>query len=99
MGGALSQVEEIGIQRLESKVKPRNKQELVDGTKTFWERKVTPEKCAKYIDHVLHKVVPAMVEAREYSYIAAHDTSVFTRMYLVDGIRASLQESEHQPYD
>ena len=41
---------------LESKVKPRNKQELVDGIKKFWERKVTPEKCAKYIDHVLHKV-------------------------------------------
>ena len=49
---------------LESKVKPRNKQELVDGIKKFWERKVTPEKCAKYIDHVLHKVVPAVVEAR-----------------------------------
>ena len=30
----------------------------------FWERKVSPEKCAKYIDHVLHKVVPAVVEAR-----------------------------------
>ena len=39
---------------LESKVKPCNKQELVDGIKKFWERKVTPEKCAKYIDHVLH---------------------------------------------
>ena len=49
---------------LESKVKPRNKQELVDSIKKFWERKVTPEKCAKYIDHVLHKVVPAVVEAR-----------------------------------
>ena len=48
---------------LESKVKPRNKQELVDGIKKFWERKVTLEKCAKYIDHVLHKAVPAVVEA------------------------------------
>ena len=28
---------------LESKVKPKNKQELVDGIKKFWERKVTPE--------------------------------------------------------
>ena len=42
----------------------RNKQELVDDIKKFWERRVTPEKCAKYIDHVLHKVVPAVVEAR-----------------------------------
>ena len=49
---------------LESKVKPRNKQELVDGIKKFWERKITPEKCAKYIDHVLYKVIPAVVEAR-----------------------------------
>ena len=48
---------------LESKVKPRNKQELVDGIKKFWERKITPEKCAKYIDHVLYKVIPAVVEA------------------------------------
>ena len=45
---------------LEAKVKPCNKQELVDGIKKFWERKVTPEKCARYIDRVLHKVVPAV---------------------------------------
>ena len=37
---------------LETKVKPRTKQELVDGIKKFWERKVTPLKCTKYIDHV-----------------------------------------------
>jgi len=49
---------------LESKVKPRNKQELVDGIKKLW-RKVTPEKCAKYIDHVLHKAIPAVVEAQD----------------------------------
>ena len=49
---------------LESKVKPRNKQELVDGIKKFWAKKVTPEKCAKYIDHVLHKAIPAVVEAQ-----------------------------------
>ena len=48
---------------LESKVKPRNKQELVDGIKKFWERRITPEKCAKYIDHVLYKAIPAVVEA------------------------------------
>ena len=49
---------------LETKVKPRNKQELVDGIKKFWAKKVTPEKCAKYIDHVLHKAIPAVVEAQ-----------------------------------
>jgi len=49
---------------LESKAKPPNKQKLVDGIQKFWERKVTPEKCAKYIIHVLHKVLPAVVEAR-----------------------------------
>ena len=48
----------------ESKVKPQNKQELVDGIKTFWAEKVTEEKCAKYIDHVLKKVVPAVVGAK-----------------------------------
>ena len=48
---------------LESKVKPRNKHELVEGIKKFWRKKVTPEKCAKYIDHVLHKAIPAVVEA------------------------------------
>ena len=49
---------------LESKVKPRNKQELVDGIKAFWAERVTEEKCAKYIDHVLMKVVPAVLEAK-----------------------------------
>ena len=49
---------------LESKVKPRNKQELVHGIKKFLTKKVTPEKCAKYIDHVLHKAIPAVVEAQ-----------------------------------
>jgi len=47
---------------LESKVKPRNKQELVDGIKKFWERRIVSEKCAKYIDHVLYRVIPAVVE-------------------------------------
>jgi len=45
-------------------VKPRNKQELVDGIKKFWRKKVTPKKCGKYIDHVLHKAIPAVVEAQ-----------------------------------
>ena len=49
---------------LESKVKPQNKQELVDGINAFWAMSVTEEKCAKYIDHVLKKVVPVVVEAK-----------------------------------
>ena len=42
---------------LESKVKSRNKQELVDGIKAFWAERVTEEKFVKYIDHDLKKVV------------------------------------------
>ena len=49
---------------LESKMKSQNKQELVDGIKAFWAERATEEKCAKYIDHVLKKVVPAVVEAK-----------------------------------
>ena len=49
---------------LESKVKPQNKQDLVDGIKAFWVERVTEKKCTKYIDHVLKKVVPAVVEAK-----------------------------------
>ena len=48
---------------LESKVKPRNKQKLVDGIKKNWERKVTAEKCVQYIDHVLYKAIPAIIES------------------------------------
>ena len=47
---------------LETKVKPRSKQELIDGIKKFWRKKVDANKCVKYIDHVLHKAIPAVVE-------------------------------------
>ena len=49
---------------LESKVKPQNKKELVDGIKAFWAERVTEAKCTKYVDHVLKKLVPAVVEAK-----------------------------------
>ena len=49
---------------LETKVKPRSKQELIDGIKKFWRKKVDANKCVKYIDHVLHKAIPAVVELR-----------------------------------
>ena len=45
-------------------MKPQNKQELVDGINAFWAKSVTEEKCAKYIDHVLKKVVLVVVEAK-----------------------------------
>ena len=49
---------------LETKVKPRSKQELIDGIKKFWRKKVDIAKCARYIDHVLYKAIPAVVELR-----------------------------------
>ena len=49
---------------LETKVKPQTKDELVAGIKKFWARKVTVDKCTRYIDHVVNKVIPAVVEAR-----------------------------------
>ena len=33
---------------LESRVKPRTKQELIDGIKKFWSKKITVQKCNKY---------------------------------------------------
>ena len=49
---------------LESKVKPTTKQELVDGIKKFWTKKITVEKCNKYIDHVLFEAIPDVIVAR-----------------------------------
>ena len=41
-------------------VKPKRKEELVEGIKTFWET-VTVVKCRKYIGH-LKKVIPKVIE-------------------------------------
>ena len=41
-------------------VKPKTKQELIDGIVSFWET-VTVEKCCKYINH-LNKVIPRVIE-------------------------------------
>ena len=41
-------------------VKPRTKDELVDGISKFWET-VTVEKCNRYINH-LKKVIPRVIE-------------------------------------
>lgn len=45
---------------LSTVVKPRNKEELVDGIRTFWSARVTPEKCQCYIGH-LQKVLPEVI--------------------------------------
>lgn len=41
---------------LQNKVKPKTKDELVQGIKTFWDS-LSVEKCKRYIDHI-HKVLP-----------------------------------------
>ena len=41
-------------------VKPRTKQELIDGILKFWET-VSIEKCNRYINH-LNKVIPKVIE-------------------------------------
>ena len=41
-------------------MKPRTKQELVDGILKFWET-VSIEKCNRYINH-LNKVIPKVIE-------------------------------------
>ena len=45
---------------LRDKYKPRNLPQLKEGIKTYWS-KLTPEQCAKYIDH-LQKVMPIVVQ-------------------------------------
>ena len=45
---------------VETKVRPRNKEEFEDGIRRFWET-VTPEKCNRYIDHI-YKVIPIVIE-------------------------------------
>ena len=41
-------------------IKPKNKQELIDGILTFWST-VNEHKCSKYISH-LQKVIPKVTE-------------------------------------
>ena len=46
--------------RLHEVIKPKNKQELIDGILTFWST-VNEYKCCKYIRH-LQKVIPKVIE-------------------------------------
>jgi len=42
-------------------IKPRTKEELMNGIERFWNKRMDAEKCTKYIGH-LHKVLPIVVE-------------------------------------
>ena len=46
------------------RVKPLSKSDLISGIVLFWSRRMTQDKCIKYIGHV-HKVLPKLV-AKEY---------------------------------
>ena len=46
---------------LRKTIKPRLKEELVNGIQKFWRERMTPEKCTKYINHI-HKVIPEVVK-------------------------------------
>ena len=41
-------------------IKPRNKQQLVEGIQQFWRTKLTVEQCTRYINH-LHRVIPVVI--------------------------------------
>ena len=47
----------------ESKVKPQTTQELLEGIKKFWGRRVTIEKCNNYINDVLFEAIPDVIAA------------------------------------
>ncbi|KAK3099483.1 hypothetical protein FSP39_005100 [Pinctada imbricata] len=44
---------------LQTKVKPKRKEDLVRGIQEFW-KSLTPESCRKYIEHI-HKVIPHVI--------------------------------------
>ena len=46
---------------LQNQVKPKTKEELMDGIERFWSKRVDAEKCSRYIGH-LQKVLPVVVE-------------------------------------
>ena len=48
----------------ETRVKPRTKEQLVDGIKKFWAERMSIDKCNRYIDHVLEKAILKCVEEK-----------------------------------
>ena len=51
---------------LRKRVRPRNKEELVNGIKRFWASAVTIESCTRYINH-MHKVIPKVIEVNGHA--------------------------------
>ncbi|KAK3711266.1 hypothetical protein QZH41_007880 [Actinostola sp. cb2023] len=47
---------------LRRRVKPSNKEELVNGIKDFWATQMTQEQCREYIEHIRIKVIPKVIE-------------------------------------
>ena len=47
---------------LRTRVRPKNKEELMAGMRKFWMEAMTPEQCRRYIDHV-QRVLPKVVAA------------------------------------
>ena len=45
-------------------IKPRNKQELIDGIRQFWREKLTVAQCVRYINHI-HRVIPIIIKKEE----------------------------------
>ena len=48
---------------LRTRVRPKNKEELLSGMKEFWAKAMTPEQCQRYINHV-QRVLPKVVAAK-----------------------------------
>ena len=46
-------------------MKPSNKKELVNGIKVFWKEQVDIAKCQKFINHVINKASPAVVDSKD----------------------------------
>ena len=57
----LNPIENLWHEYMRRKVKPKNKEELINGIKAFW-RTVTPKVCVKYIRHF--KVIPKAIELK-----------------------------------
>ena len=51
---------------LRKSVKPRNKQQLVDGIKEFWRSAVTIKSFTRYINH-MHKVIPKVIKVEGHA--------------------------------
>ena len=85
---------------LESKVKPRNKQELVDGIKKFWERKVTPEKCGNgngiYIPHFLYDIFKCGLHEQGWDRTSAYIGAAGSRHQSISDLTQPTHPMNHE---